>query len=131
MRVIEQKMLDAIQSGENLKLANTRIEHVERINGFSDDHVVKRRTNVYLHDNHIAQITDKEVWISHCGWITKTTVARINVVLREFTKSTAFISHGRFFVRTPHKHEFISSAYLQLTDDKQASLTLPRIEVEQ
>jgi hypothetical protein len=74
MRVVEKKMLNAIVSKKNLTLDNTMVVTEGNV------------SCVYLFNNLIAKITDKNVKISNCGYKTITTKSRLNCILQEFVK---------------------------------------------
>ena len=70
MRIIEKKMLEAINGGYDFELNNTSVLHT------------KKQTRVYLHGNCIAA-KDKKTgnWeFSCCGWHTATTRSRLNAL---------------------------------------------------
>lgn len=69
MRKIEKDMVQAIRSGENRRLSNTTILH-------DGDTCAVR-----LHGHLIATITNQEMRLSHCGWMTPTTKSRLNAIL--------------------------------------------------
>ena len=75
MRVIEQNMMNAINNGKNWNGNNTSVEH-RSFNG-------EMHTYVYLFGNMIADITKKELFVSHCGWANNTTKSRLNVIIGE------------------------------------------------
>ena len=79
MRVIERQMLSAILDYKDWKNSNTEVSVVHFINKERP----LNRVNVYLHGNHIAQITPDSVSICDCGWQTPTTKSRLNAILRE------------------------------------------------
>lgn len=76
MRVIEEKMLNAILNGKDFHGANTRVEKC--------DNGVMR---VYLFSHCIAKIDldNKRLLINNCGWCSNTTRSRLNVILTHFT----------------------------------------------
>lgn len=70
MRIIEKKMLDAVNGGYDFELSNTSVLHT------------KKQTRVYLHGNCIAAKDKKSgKWeFSCCGWHTATTRSRLNAL---------------------------------------------------
>ena len=94
MRKIDEAMIHCFDEGKDLKRQNTRIEHI-------DDSSVQPRINVYLHDNLIAKILEDVVVISHCGYITATTMARLNTVLNYFTEAGVHMSYGSCMCSMP------------------------------
>lgn len=84
MRKVESQMLLAINSRKDWKLDNTRTEVVYFAHGAN----LIDRTNVYLHDNLIAQICPDHVEVCDCGWQTTTTKSRLNTILRELCGSS-------------------------------------------
>ena len=78
MRKIESQMIAAIKSEKDWKSGNTHT-----INFFNDDKecVV---TQVYLHNNLIAEVTNNEVTLFDGGWQSNTTKSRLNALCDEF-----------------------------------------------
>ena len=87
MRKIEQRMVEAIQTGRSFSLANTRVTAIDN----------NRQSAVYLHGNLICAITWKvhglgvllrptysveEVLCTMAGWPTVTTRSRLNAICR-------------------------------------------------
>ena len=70
MRIIEKKMLAAINGGYNWELSNTCVIHT------------KKQICVYLYNNKIAAKDKKSgKWeFSCCGWHTATTRSRLNAL---------------------------------------------------
>ena len=77
MRKIEQLMCDAIRDGKDWKLDNTRVEQDPDSSS----------SYVYLHDNHIATVTDNDVTIFDGGWQSVTTKSRLNAIINRFCNS--------------------------------------------
>ena len=65
MRKIESQMCQAIQSNKNWKSGNTEV--------ITNDTV----SNVYLHGNLIATVTDTDMTIFDGGWQSNTTKSRL------------------------------------------------------
>ena len=74
MRKIEQQMIRAISNNTDWQSANTRVVY-SPIRGTSE---------VYLHNNLIAIVTDDSVQLFDGGWQTNTTKSRLNAILQEF-----------------------------------------------
>ena len=72
MRKIESQMCQAIQSNKNWKSGNTEV--------VTNDTV----SNVYLHGNLIATVTDTDMTIFDGGWQSNTTKSRLNALCQEF-----------------------------------------------
>lgn len=71
MRKIERLMNAAIKSGNDWRLANTRVEH--------EDGLAK----VFLHGHKIAEIGDTFIRLFDGGHQTNTTKSRLNAILAE------------------------------------------------
>jgi len=79
MRKIDELASDAFESGKQWKLGNTE--------------VINDNGTIYmlLHGNYIAKKQDGKLWVSHAGWQTTTTKARLNslsgmcIVQKDFT----------------------------------------------
>lgn len=69
-RIIEQKMNQAISSGQNFGGGNTTV--------ITEDGVIK----VLLHGNLIAKIGGNFIQIFDGGWQSKTTKSRLNAILQ-------------------------------------------------
>tara|TARA_E500000318_G_C3552964_1_gene209792 strand:+ start:1182 stop:1523 length:342 start_codon:yes stop_codon:yes gene_type:complete len=72
MRKIESQMCQAIQSNKNWKSGNTEV--------ITNDTV----SNVYLHGNLIATVTETDMTIFDGGWKSVTTKSRLNALCDEF-----------------------------------------------
>lgn len=73
MRVIEKNMVNAVKSRKNMTSKNTSV-HVGEKSG---------EVKVCLFGNRIAVIDKNDkLTISNCGWQSKTTLSRINALLR-------------------------------------------------
>lgn len=87
MRVIEEKMLEAIKNRKNWRSGNTQV--VRR--GFSSE--------VWLHGNNIAIIwDDAQPYISLCGWNSKTTISRLNALSYYTNIKIKTCNHSRYGV---------------------------------
>ena len=90
MRKIERQMNEAIRTGNNFSSSNTMVKH------FGKD------TEVFLHGNHIATVTDKDLTLySGGGWFTNTTKSRLNALIQEFVfkGSNIFQKNFNWYVR--------------------------------
>lgn len=65
MAKIDDNVAHALACGDNKSFGNT---------------VVKDGA-VYLHGNKIAWLDGRELHLSHCGWVTRTTIQRLNAIL--------------------------------------------------
>lgn len=76
MRIIEEKMLEAISRRQNWRRSNTSVVYVSTAN----------ISAVYLHDNLIALYlhNTRHVLCSSAGWRTRTTKSRLNALLEQF-----------------------------------------------
>ena len=72
MRKIETQMCQAIQSNKNWKSGNTEV--------VTND----TTSNVYLHGNLIATVTDTDMTIFDGGWQSNTTKSRLNALIDRF-----------------------------------------------
>ena len=84
MRIIEQKMCQAIQLNMNWKSGNTEV--------ITNDTV----SNVYLHGNLIATVTDTDMTIFDGGWQSNTTKSRLNALCDEFCISGECVFQSNF-----------------------------------
>lgn len=93
MRVIEQKMVEAIRNRKPMRIDNTVVMHGEAV------------STVFLHNHPIAIFmwADNTVAVSNCGWDTTTTKSRLNAVLRTFCNTGI---HAHHFVWYMGKDEF-------------------------
>ena len=90
MRKIERQMNEAIRTGRNFSSSNTMVKH------FGKD------TEVFLHGNHIATVTDNALTLFDGGWQSNTTKSRLNALINEFcdgTKTGVFQKNWTWFVR--------------------------------
>ena len=97
MRKIEQLMCDAIRDGKDWKLDNTRVEQDPDSSS----------SYVYLHDNHIATVTDNDVTVYDGGWQSNTTKSRLNAICDTFcvTGEGIFQKNFEWFIRTSISHD--------------------------
>ena len=73
MRKIEQQMNAAVNNRVSWSNNNTRVDRMGN------------RSEVYLHNNHIATVYDDgDLQLSSAGWETVTTKSRLNAVLENF-----------------------------------------------
>ena len=71
-RKIEIAMNQAVQSGNDFRLANTTVSHHEGV------------AVVRLHGNKIAEVGDDFITLFDGGWQSTTTKSRINALMAEF-----------------------------------------------
>ncbi len=98
MRLIEMQMLDAIDGlAPKWKSGNTEVNTIN---------IGKTlRVNVYLHNNHIAQVDiDKDephrshVRMMHCGYPSRTTASRLNAIATRLCLASVSTSYGFMMV---------------------------------
>ena len=77
MRKIERQMCDAIRDSKDWKSGNTQV--ITRYNMMGNN-----ISFVYLHDNHIATVTDDSVRVYDGGWQSNTTKSRLNAICDAF-----------------------------------------------
>ena len=88
MRKIEHQMVNAIIGKTNFKSGNTQV--------ITEGNV----TNVFLHNNQIATITDFGVTLFDGGWQSNTTKSRLNAILFAFNGGwSVFQKNFEWFVR--------------------------------
>lgn len=75
MRVIERKMIAAIQAGKGMRAGNTRVEIANTLGNW----------RVYLHGNLIANGGSAGFSFTLAGWNTPTTRSRVNALLEGLT----------------------------------------------
>ena len=94
MRKIETDMNRAIRAGRNFSSSNTMVKIECNIHG--------EQSKVFLHGNHIATVTDKDLTLySGGGWFTNTTKSRLNALIQEFgfKGSNIFQKNFNWYVR--------------------------------
>lgn len=74
MRVIEQKMIQAIKQGKPFSQSNTDVVVSE-----------SGEILVYLFKNLIAEIHGNKLNVTFAGWATPTTSSRLSAILKTFT----------------------------------------------
>jgi len=101
VRKIEQQMCDAIRNSTDWKSGNTRVTN------FYDYDKKQLTTCVYLHNNHIATVTDTYVELFDGGWQSNTTKSRLNAICDTFCIAGEGIFQKNFewFV-----HKFVGQA---------------------
>ena len=93
MRKIETQMNQAIRNGHAWSKDNTCITY---------DPTNNMSAEVFLHGNHIATVTDKDLTLySGGGWFTPTTKSRLNALIKEFgfKGSNIFQKNFNWYVR--------------------------------
>lgn len=73
MRIIEQKMNDAISNGKNWQSGNTKVEFN------AEDHT----STVFLHGNKIAVVGETSLQLFDGGYQSNTTKSRLNAILQD------------------------------------------------
>ena len=99
MRKIETDMNRAIRAGRNFSNSNTT---VQTSTFFNSQDVYCEESKVFLHGNHIATVTDKDLTLySGGGWFTNTTKSRLNALIQEFgfKGSNIFQKNFNWYVR--------------------------------
>jgi hypothetical protein len=89
MRKITDSAVEAFKAGTTFNGGNTTV----RVEIFEGHRIV----SMYLHGNKIAERTNKDVCVNHCGWTTPTTKERINGVLSAYNLPTVYQSKGTWF----------------------------------
>lgn len=91
MRKIERQMIQAINNNLDWRSANTEV----RYDANSGD------SNVYLHGNHIATVSDDSMTIYDGGWQSVTTKSRLNALCDAFCVAGegVFQKNFEWFVR--------------------------------
>ena len=108
MRKIEQQMVNAIRDNRHWQSGNTEV---------IADHDGASR--VYLHDNHIATITETDVTIYDGGWRSVTTKSRLNSLIND-------LCDGRMFGVFQRKHQWYINDGV-VTVDFEHGYNFPRI----
>ena len=90
MRKIEENMVAAIKHNKNWSSGNTTVR--------TDDN---NESRVFLHGNHIATVTNKDVILFDGGWQTNTTKSRLNALCDKFcmTGEGVFQKNYKWYVR--------------------------------
>ena len=98
MRKIETQMCQAIQSNKDWRSGNTRVIYSP----------IHNTSEVYLHNNLIAIVTDDALQILDGGWQSNTTKSRLNAILSEcgVTGERVFQQNFEWFVRLWNGTEF-------------------------
>jgi hypothetical protein len=104
MRKIEEQMISAINDligkadydGVYFKSGNTTVEQSHH--GIAHTIGYQRIISVRLHGSEIAAIRPAEqtVWISDCGWQTRTTASRLHAIMIAFTHRPYFLSQIKY-----------------------------------
>ena len=95
MRKIEQQMCEAIRDNKDWKSGNTQV--ITRY-----DVMGNYISFVYLHDNHIATVTDDSVRVYDGGWQSNTTKSRLNAICSTFCADGEGVFQHKFewFINT-------------------------------
>ena len=86
MRKIETQMCQAIQSNEDWCSGNTRVIYSP----------IRNTSEVYLHNNLIAIVTDDDLQIFDGGWQSVTTKSRLNALCSEFCITGEYVFQKDF-----------------------------------
>ena len=144
MRQVEEDMLIAIKERKYMKKQNTIVTTL-------DVDSENYRINVQLHGHLIAQIFPRGnsdirkpfLYISHCGYVTRTTTSRLNEIIRACTLSRGcFMSYDSLMVYLPPNSvrdlmwdhhmkygpeplAYVQQALIEMSDSSNAFLHLP------
>lgn len=88
MRKIEKEIIEAIKARKPYSNNNTRVSVS------SDGDFLK----VELHGHVIAEIWDKSIQLSDCGYQTKTTKSRLNCLLSHFDLPTVYSKDYQWYI---------------------------------
>lgn len=90
MRVIEEKMIEAMRSHTSFKRDNTEVFVTQLDPG---DARMGKRVQVFLHDNLIAELLTplNSIVIRDGGWESVTTKSRLNVILNEYAPNYGIV----------------------------------------
>lgn len=88
MRKIEEGMVKAISKWEDYKKDNISVCSHEEGAVF----------RVYLHGHMIVEKQDNDLWLSDCGYQTKTTKSRLNCILHHFNLPTIYAKKFQWFI---------------------------------
>jgi hypothetical protein len=104
MRKIEEQMISAINDligkadydGVYFKSGNTTVEQSHH--GIAHTIGYQRIISVRLHGSEIAAIrpAGQTVWISDCGWQTRTTASRLHAIMIAFTNMPYLLSQVKY-----------------------------------
>jgi hypothetical protein len=108
MRIIEEKMIAAINANDQFNMDNTALRYTTGNSGFS-----KPQVEVLLHGHSIATLNEERtaMTFSLCGYNTRTTRSRINALLQSFKQSGAGVStrKGVVYLRIDGRERAIES----------------------
>ena len=123
MRVIEQEMIKALETGTRLNKQNTKVYT------FGGDYdLLERRTHVHLHGHLIAKIYPDRVVINNHGHPTRTTCDRLQVVLSMFCSARVNLSYGSMILSVHCSIPGARRIWFGLNDNEE--FTVPRTDVE-
>ena len=95
MRKIETQMNEAIRNGHAWSKDNTCVTY---------DPTNNMSAEVFLHGNHIATVTDKDLTLySGGGWFTNTTKSRLNALIQECVNNLIYLFSRHSFISTKGK----------------------------
>jgi hypothetical protein len=86
MRKIEREMIEAIKTKKPYNNDNTEVSIREGI------------LRVYLHGHLIAQIEESELFLTDCGYKTKTTKSRLNCLLSHFGFPVLYSKNYQWYI---------------------------------
>ena len=86
MRKIETQMIAAIHNNQDWSNANTRVIYSP----------IRNTSEVYLHNNLIAIVTDDDLQIFDGGWQSVTTKSRLNALCSEFCITGEYVFQKDF-----------------------------------
>jgi hypothetical protein len=88
MRVVEQRMINAINNRTSFHAGNTRVDWVDHCNTNAAPKYCDR-CEIRLHNNLIATLNFRSgaMQLFSAGWRTNTTKSRLNAILHEFAGS--------------------------------------------
>jgi hypothetical protein len=99
MRVIEQKMVSAIQNEKNWSWGNTAVT------------IENGRILVRLYGHLIAIICEHKIVLSSCGYTTKTTKSRLNAILDHLKLPTIYQKDLVWYIGNKEFEDFMEIAY--------------------
>ena len=105
MRKIESQMNTAIHNNSDWSSANTRVVYSP----------IRNTSEVYLHNNLIAIVTDEGLQIFDGGYQSVTTKSRLNAIINEFCEPTTdgvFQKDYQWFVKDNNVTKEFTNGYI-------------------
>tara|TARA_Y100000389_G_C16949228_1_gene265655 strand:- start:127 stop:450 length:324 start_codon:yes stop_codon:yes gene_type:complete len=105
MRKIETQMNAAIHNNADFKSSNTRVIYSP----------IRNTSEVYLHNNLIAIVTDDDLQVFDGGWQSNTTKSRLNALINEFCDAFTdgvFQKNYQWFVRDNNIVKEFTNGYI-------------------